>query len=226
MTTRSALLLTCLCSTVNADTTQVFRYADTKGRTVLTDRPLMEAQYRLVWRTTLARLDAGFERAPHFPLFTSEVTESTLPIKSHVKKTRVNKQRKFFRNTKFTSMIQRVAAAAKVDVHLIHAVIQAESAYNPKARSPAGAIGLMQLMPATAKRYGVANIWDPEQNITGGVQYLRDLLELFDDDLRLAVAAYNAGEGAVLKYGNKIPPYRETREYVRRVIKNFNTLRG
>ncbi len=76
----------------------------------------------------------------------------------------------------------------------------------------------MQLMPATAKRFGVRDIWDPEQNIEGGVAYLRFLQDLFAGDIRLALAAYNAGEGAVAKYGNRIPPYRETRTYVRRVL--------
>lgn len=222
-----ALILLGLWAIVGADTTEVFHYSDSKGRAVFTDRPLAGTQYRFIWRTTLARLDAGFERAPHLPL-SIPATISTL-VKTWTEKIGnigSSSGKSSSRKSKFAPMIQRVATAAKVNVHLIHAVVQAESAYNPKARSPAGAIGLMQLMPATAKRYGVADIWDPEQNLHGGAQYLRDLLELFDNDLRLAVAAYNAGEGAVLKYGKQIPPYPETREYVRRVIKNYKTLRG
>ena len=105
-----------------------------------------------------------------------------------------------------------------VDPDLVHAVIRAESAYNPRARSHAGACGLMQLMPATARRFGVRDIWEPAQNIRGGVTYLRFLLDRFEGDIRLVLAAYNAGEGAVAKYGNRIPPYRETRTYVRRVL--------
>ncbi|MHC8440985.1 MAG: lytic transglycosylase domain-containing protein [Candidatus Eutrophobiaceae bacterium] len=91
---------------------------------------------------------------------------------------------------------------------LIHAVITAESAYNPEAISSAGAVGLMQLMPGTAKRYGVVDRTDPYENMRAGVNYLSDLLHLFDNDVNLALAAYNAGENAVQRYGNRIPPYR------------------
>ncbi|MEQ1591977.1 MAG: lytic transglycosylase domain-containing protein [Thiobacillaceae bacterium] len=101
---------------------------------------------------------------------------------------------------------------------LLHAVISVESRYNAQAVSRAGAQGLMQLMPATARRYGVTNRFDPIQNLAGGACYLRDLLTLFNRDKRLALAAYNAGENAVVKYGNQIPPYRETVQYVPRVL--------
>ena len=100
----------------------------------------------------------------------------------------------------------------------MHAVISAESGYNPLARSAKGARGLMQLMPATARRYGVENPLDPEQNIYGGAAYLHDLLALFGNDVKLALAAYNAGEGTVMEYGNRIPPYRETTQYVPKVL--------
>jgi soluble lytic murein transglycosylase-like protein len=102
---------------------------------------------------------------------------------------------------------------------LIHAVIEAESAYDPNAVSSAGAVGLMQLMPATARRFGVSDRTDPEQNIDAGANYLRKLLSMFDNDVKLAIASYNAGEGAVMKYGRTIPPYRETQQYVVRVLK-------
>jgi soluble lytic murein transglycosylase-like protein len=101
-------------------------------------------------------------------------------------------------------------------------VITAESAYDPDAVSSAGAVGLMQLMPGTAQRYGVANRRDPVANVAGGTRYLRDLLEMFDQNLVLAIAAYNAGENAVLEYGRRIPPYKETETYVRRVLKYYN----
>jgi soluble lytic murein transglycosylase-like protein len=97
-------------------------------------------------------------------------------------------------------------------------VITVESGYNPSAVSRAGAVGLMQLMPETAKRYNVTNRHDPEQNIHAGAQYLSDLLRMFDNNLQLAIAAYNAGEQAVMKYGNRIPPYRETLAYVPKVM--------
>jgi soluble lytic murein transglycosylase-like protein len=122
------------------------------------------------------------------------------------------------RRSRYASLIETVARQFKLDEELLHAVVRAESAYNPKAVSSAGAIGLMQLMPATAERYGVNDIWNPTQNLRGGARYLRDLLEQFDDDLMLALAAYNAGEGAVMRYGNRIPPYPETRNYVFKVI--------
>jgi soluble lytic murein transglycosylase-like protein len=88
-------------------------------------------------------------------------------------------------------------------------------------RSYAGAVGLMQLMPATAKRYGVKNRRNPAQNISGGTRYLKDLLKMFNSNLKLAVAAYNAGENAVIKYRNSIPPYRETRNYVKKVLRFY-----
>jgi len=122
------------------------------------------------------------------------------------------------RRKRSDALIQREAARHGIDPELVHAVVRAESAYDPRARSPAGACGLMQLMPATAARFGVADRWDPAQNIRGGVAYLRFLLERFDHDLRLALAAYNAGEGAVEQYGRRIPPYPETQTYVRRVL--------
>ena len=121
-------------------------------------------------------------------------------------------------NSPYASSIQAAGRASDVDPALIHAVILAESGYNPSARSGKGAVGLMQLMPETAKRYGVIDRLDPAQNIRGGTTYLRDLLRLFNNDLRLALAAYNAGEGAVAKYGNRIPPFPETVAYVPRVM--------
>lgn len=119
----------------------------------------------------------------------------------------------------YAAIIDEKAQKYGVFPELVHAVIQAESSYNPKAVSPVGAVGLMQLMPKTAKRFGVSDSTNPRQNIDGGVRYLRFLLDYFDNNLRLAVAGYNAGENAVIKYGRKIPPYKETRLYVTRVMK-------
>ena len=118
---------------------------------------------------------------------------------------------------KFSSLVNSTAQKYSLDPKLLHAVIQTESAYNHTAVSSKGAVGLMQLMPQTAIRFGVNNRADPEQNITGGARYLKYLLKLFEPNLKLAIAAYNAGENAVLKYGN-IPPYPETHQYVDRVL--------
>ena len=122
------------------------------------------------------------------------------------------------RHKKYADLIAKAADKHQVDAKLVHSVIQAESAYNAKAVSSAGAVGLMQLMPGTAKRYGVADRRDPYQNIDGGTRYLKHLLQLFDSNLNLAVAAYNAGENAVIRNNNTIPPYSETRSYVKKVM--------
>ena len=100
---------------------------------------------------------------------------------------------------------------------LVRAVVQVESAFNPLARSPKGAMGLMQLMPATARQFGVRNPYDPRENVGAGVAYLRQLLDRYENDERLALAAYNAGPGAVDRYGQAVPPYRETKQYVARI---------
>ncbi len=120
----------------------------------------------------------------------------------------------------FDPIIDEHAAAAGVDADLVRAVIQVESAFNPLARSPKGAMGLMQLMPATASELGVVNPFDPAQNIGGGVRYLKRLLARYDDKVELALAAYNAGPGAVDRYGQQVPPYRETRDYVKKITAN------
>lgn len=112
-----------------------------------------------------------------------------------------------------------------VDPLLLYSVMHQESSFKSRAISPKGARGLMQLMPMTAARYGVRNIFDPKQNIDGGARYLRFLLSRFDGDLNLALAGYNAGEGAVEKYGWRIPPYSETQEYVRRISRRYGMLR-
>lgn len=122
------------------------------------------------------------------------------------------------RKTRYEKVVEEVSRAYGLESALVHAVIAVESGYDPKAVSKKGAAGLMQLMPATAKRYGVADAFDPAQNLRGGANYLRDLLDLFGSDVSLALAAFNAGEGAVMRHGNRIPPYRETLRYVPKVL--------
>jgi len=121
------------------------------------------------------------------------------------------------RRSQYDRMIERYADQFNVDPILVRAVIQVESDFNPQCTSGKGARGLMQLIPETAQRYGVKDIYDPEQNIRGGVAYLADLLEMFSHDVPRALAAYNAGEGAVTRHGG-IPPYNETMTYVKRAL--------
>lgn len=121
------------------------------------------------------------------------------------------------RAQQFQSLVEEHATLNDISADLVRAVIQAESAFNPRARSPKGAMGLMQLMPATAAEFGVVDPYDPAENVRAGVKYLKQLLDQYDGRVELALAAYNAGPGAVKKYGGKVPPYRETQNYVARI---------
>ena len=121
----------------------------------------------------------------------------------------------------YNTIIEKYANDYRVDPSLVHSIISTESAFNPKAVSPKGARGLMQLMPATAKRLGVSNSFDPAQNIQGGVKYLRSLLDTFNEDLPLSLAAFNAGENLVQRLG-RIPAIRETQDYVKSVTKKYD----
>lgn len=178
----------------------IFKYVDANGHIYYTDEPKHNG-YDLIIKSSNKprRKSASTTKKPYVKL--SE------------------------RRKKYASLIQTAASKHRLDPNLIHAVIQAESAYNPTAVSKAGAVGLMQLMPKTAERLGVTNRLDPSQNVLGGARYLRELLDMFKSNVRLAVAAYNAGENAVLKYGNKIPPYKETQTYVKRVMNVYGTLK-
>ena len=170
----------------------IYKYVDKHGRVILTDKPRHGGYKRLV------KTWKGWEEA------------------------KVPKNFNWVKNQKkFDLTIRNVAKTYKLPHALLHAVITAESSYNPDAISKAGAVGLMQLMPETAKQYGVSNRRDPKQSIQGGTRYLRYLAKLFNNDLTLMLAAYNAGEGTVKKYGNKIPPYKETKNYIKKVIKYY-----
>jgi len=127
----------------------------------------------------------------------------------------------------FANAVWKASRNAHLDPALVHALIAVESGYRPSARSPKGAIGLMQVLPATALRYGISDPGrSPEVNLRVGTRYLDDLLTRFDDDLELALAAYNAGENAVLERGNRVPPYPETRQYVKAVLARYRALRS
>ena len=171
----------------------LFIYQLPGGTRIITDHALVGKEYKLVRRSESARGVGGL------------VSERTM-------------QSAAIDPTSYDRLIKRTAAAHHVDVALVKAVMHAESGFNPNAVSPKGASGLMQLMPATAERYGVQDIFDPVQNVQGGVRYLKDLMVMFKDNNRLVVAAYNAGENAVRRHKG-IPPYAETRDYVVKVMR-------
>src|SRR6478672_4124962 len=126
-------------------------------------------------------------------------------------------------NTTMDQLIRTNAGRVGVDPYLVFLVIEQESRFHTGARSPKGAQGLMQLMPGTARRFGVSRPFDPAQNIRGGTQYLKELLTMFNGRVDLALASYNAGEGRVLDYGNRVPPFKETREYVKRISSKYHS---
>lgn len=175
----------------------IYKYVDKHGRVTLTD-VAKNSQYKRLVKTW-----KGWEES-----------------KSRIALHNLDKNRK-----KFTTTIDFYARQNRLPSSLLHAVITAESAYDPDAVSKAGAVGLMQLMPETARRYGVRNRTNPAENVSGGTRYLRDLLQMFNNNLALALAAYNAGENAVVKHGHQVPPYNETRNYVKKVVALYQQYR-
>lgn len=193
------LFISLLSSHASAD---IYKYVDRDGRTYYTDEPRNGLFKRII------------KSKPHtYNTYTSYTFKNFAPRSAGYKS--ANKQR-------FTDLIEQTASKYQIDPKLVHAVIQTESAYNPSAISSAGAVGLMQLMPDTARRFGVIDRNDPDQNVEGGTRYLKHLIGLFEPNLQLAVAAYNAGENAVMKYNNTIPPYPETQNYVKQVLALYN----
>jgi len=191
---------------VSAD---VYKYVDAKGNTYFTDSPLRGSKYKLAWK----RESRGLIKE----------NKQRLASLSPKKGSSEGLER---RRARFERLIAANARRYNLAPELLHAVIRAESAYDHTAVSSAGAQGLMQLMPGTAARYGVTDSFNPVDNIRGGAAYLRDLLDLFDQDLVLALAGYNAGENAVIKHGRRIPPYDETQNYVRKVLRHLSGERG
>jgi soluble lytic murein transglycosylase-like protein len=183
----------------------LYSFVDEQGRGHYSDVPL-DSRYELFMKEKPLAAQAPAETAPE-----AEAAAFVRPLQGR---------------KHYADMIARVAREQKIDVALLHAVVSVESAYNPQARSSAGATGLMQLMPDTGKRYGVSDLLDPLDNLRGGARYLKDLLSLFNNNLRLVIAAYNAGEGAVIRAGNAIPPFRETRAYVPRVMQQYRRYRA
>lgn len=181
----------------------VYEYIDDEGNTHLSDTPNDE-RYVLI--------------------FKSEVLSAETQINNAISNTLSTNTPRLLTPPELLAQIELSALNNQLDSELIHAVIHVESAYKTQAKSHKGAQGLMQLMPATANRLGIKNSYDPAQNIEGGAKYLRELLTQFNNDISLALAAYNAGEQAVIKYGNKIPPYKETQAYVPKVMNIYKTL--
>ncbi|RZG80821.1 lytic transglycosylase domain-containing protein [Acinetobacter venetianus] len=183
----------------------IYQFKDTNGTTLLTNKKKAEYSHLKVVKATYYP-DSNIHSYSNWGA--SEA--SVLPSYSRNKNA-------------FDQLIRQAAQQHGVSEGLIKAVMHTESGFNIKARSPVGAQGLMQLMPATARRFNVSNAYDPQQNIFAGAKYLSWLLKRFNGDTRLAIAAYNAGEGNVDKYGG-IPPFRETQDYVRRVTSRYQNL--
>lgn len=180
----------------------LYKYLDRRGTIFFTDQPIEDRGYYLVWKSETDPLQEHQRE-----LRRSEVANRVPTIATD--------------RSRFNALIEATARRWQLNPALLHAVVRAESGYNPDAVSRAGASGLMQLMPGTAKRYGVTNLFDPGENLDAGAQYLSDLLALFDNDLNLALAGYNAGENNVIRYNRTIPPFPETRTYVQRVLQYY-----
>jgi soluble lytic murein transglycosylase-like protein len=175
----------------------IYSFTDDKGVVHFSNMPHLDKRYRLVYRIPT---DAALR-----PNAWSPKGPRTVDIE------------------KYVPIINSAAKAYGLDPKLVHAVIRAESGYNPNALSPKGAVGMMQLIPATAQRFGVRNSSDPTENIHGGSRYLSELLKMFNGNTELALAAYNAGENAVIRAGNRIPPYAETMAYVPKVMSFYKS---
>lgn len=175
----------------------IYAFKDENGVTHFSNLPHLDKRYKLVYKI------------PTAPQFRPNAWSATGPRVVDIEK--------------LVPIIANAARLNGLDAKLVHAVIRAESGYNENALSPKGAIGLMQLIPATAQRYGVVNIYDATENIAGGTRYLRDLLKMFNGNVELALAGYNAGENAVIRAGNRVPPYPETMAYVPKVLSFYRS---
>lgn len=199
-----------MIGTSSPSSADIWGYVDSQGIAHLSDRQVNEGY--LLFKKEAPRPDIEAFSPP--PLFERSLANSAVIQVSAVLR------------AQFTPLIAQIAREYNLDAALLHAIITVESGYNPMAKSPAGAVGLMQLMPETAARYAVNNIWDPRENLHGGARYLRFLLGLFKNNLDLTLAAYNAGEKAVMQAGNRIPNYAETRAYVPSVLTHYDRYRG
>ncbi len=186
----------------------VYVYQKPDGGHLMTSTRLRNTKYHLI-KTYKTRRVVNKKVSKNYKAKSARSTCSSTKVKK--------------RADKYRRSIEIYSKIYGVDEALVHSIIKNESCYQVKAKSPVGAIGLMQLMPNTAKDMKISNPWNPEQNIQGGVRYIAEMLKEFSGDMHLAVAAYNAGPGNVRKYKG-IPPFRETRTYVKRVIGDFERL--
>src|SRR5688572_16836554 len=185
---RSLFALVIVIGVSSPAAAQIYSWRDVDGKLVLSDKP---------------RPDQGVQAT--YEVHGAATVRATQPLNSTAK------------SAPFEASIVEHARRQRVAADLVRAVIQVESAFNPIAVSSKGAMGLMQLMPATAVELGVVNPFDPDQNIRGGVTYLRQLLDRYDGNVEVALAAYNAGIGNVAKYGGDVPPFKETKNYVKKI---------
>lgn len=209
---------------------EIYTYVDKDGTSWLTNTPKKGKKYKLVAKYGAPQKKSRSVYAPPAPTSTNRnyapgslpVASAGIPGRHCGGQTYEQLERKL---DPHLGSIRLFAQQYGVEENLIRAVMKQESCFNSRALSNAGAIGLMQLMPGTADQMGVGNAWDPHQNIQGGIKYLGQMLREFNGDKQLALAAYNAGPGAVRKYSG-IPPYRETQNYVVRIMAEYNRLQG
>lgn len=190
----SFAVLALAAGSVRAQSANIYSFTDERGVVHFSNLPHLDKRYKVVYRGK-----GGGMRIPGF----SKISAADI--------------------AKLSPIIEAAARQNGLDPALLHAVIRAESGYNPRALSIKGASGLMQLIPDTARRYGVNDIWDPHENIHGGARYLKDLLAMFNNNIELALAGYNAGENAVIRAGRRIPNYPETMAYVPKVMGYLKT---
>ncbi|MBU0498463.1 MAG: lytic transglycosylase domain-containing protein [Gammaproteobacteria bacterium] len=202
---RYRLLTIALLAFAGTAAAEIYKYRDLDGRIYFSDKP-MKGDYKLLWRSKSIGEISSY---PPPGVTQPGASRGWDPVKY-----RLNKER-------YSPIINEAARRVRLRPELLHAMVKAESGYDPGALSRAGARGLMQLIPETAKRYGVKDISDPYQNVDGGSRYMRDLLQMFGFDLTLALAAYNSGENNVKKYANQVPPFPETQVYVKKVLEYY-----
>lgn len=200
---RAIILFQIIILTTSINAEEIYKYTDQNGKIYFSDKPLQDRSLKLNWK--------------HDETPVNE-TNPLLKTSGHIDKyDRTQKAETRAQNLQYDLIIQSIAAEENIHPHLLHAVVRAESGYRPQAISTSGARGLMQLMPSTAKRFQVSDLFNPKENLRGGARYLRYLLDLFDNDLHLALAAYNSGEYTPAIKSGQIPANAETKRFVKKV---------